>query len=108
MQKTRVFYIFDKISNTFFGFLKSSWKIKSANLISIFFGYFLFTNLITNYLSKINNKFILVPLLILAFEIVVRIKPNSNSKIYFYWLMIDKIRIGGMYALILEAFKLGS
>tara|TARA_Y100000589_G_scaffold328667_1_gene373303 strand:- start:3868 stop:4194 length:327 start_codon:yes stop_codon:yes gene_type:complete len=108
MQKTRVFFIYKNISNLILGFLKSSWKEKSVSLISIFSGYFLFTNLITNYLSKFNNKVVVVPILIIIFEIIIRVKPRLNTNLYFYWSIFDKIRIGGIYALILEAFKLGS
>ncbi len=108
MQKTRVSYIFSKLDKLILGFLKSSWKDKSINLLSILFGYFLFTNLITNYISLIRNKVFIVPILILVFEIIIRIKPSTNNKFFYLWNIFDKLRIGGIYALILEAFKLGS
>ena len=108
MQKTRISNILDNLFNWVFGFLISSWKIKSINLISIFAGYFLFNNFITNYISKFNNKIIIVPIIIIIFELIIRSKPKNISKISFLWLIFDKLRIGAIFALILEAFKLGS
>tara|TARA_Y100001978_G_C23454625_1_gene319376 strand:+ start:150 stop:476 length:327 start_codon:yes stop_codon:yes gene_type:complete len=108
MQKTRISIIFDQLFNTIFGFFTSSWKEKSINIISIFTGYFLFNNLITNYISKLNNKILIIPLIIIIFEIIIRLKPKSISKVYYFWLVFDKLRIGAIYALTLEAFKLGS
>ena len=109
MQKTRFSEIFDKLDFIFFGFFKSSWKLKSLSLLSILGGYFLFTNLISHFISDLDkNKLIIVPLVILYFELITRIKPKDNSLFFISWLVLDKSRIGGIYALILEAFKLGS
>ena len=41
-------------------------------------------------------------------EIIIRTKPSSSSKFYYLWSVVDKLRIGAIYAIILEAFKLGS
>ena len=50
----------------------------------------------------------MVPIIILIIELIIRLKPNKDSSIYYLWSVIDKLRIGATYALILEAFKLGS
>ena len=108
MQKTRFTVFNDSLNYVFLGFLKSSWKDKSLNLLSILFGYFLFANFITKFISEGKNELIMIPVIIILFEIIIRIKPPRNSNIYLLWLLVDKIRIGAVYALILEAFKLGS
>ena len=109
MQKTRFSSVFNKFDLLFFGFFRSSWRSKSLGLLSILGGYFLFNNLISNFISDLNNnKLIVVPLVIIFFEIIIRIKPKHNSVFFIYWTVLDKLRIGGIYALILEAFKLGS
>ena len=92
----------------FLGFLKSSWKDKSLNLLSILFGYFLFANFITKFISEGKNELIMIPVIIILFEVIMRMKPPRNSNLYLLWMLLDKIRIGAVYALILEAFKLGS
>ena len=108
MQKTKFSKINDKLNNLLFGFLSSSWKSKSINIITVLSGYFLFANFITKFISEGENELIMVPIIILIIELIIRIKPSSKSKLFYLWSIIDKIRIGATYALILEAFKLGS
>ena len=108
MQKTRFTVFFDSLNLLFLGFLKSSWKDKSLNLLSILFGYFLFANFITKFISEGKNELLMIPVIIILFEVIIRMKPPRNSNIYLVWMLLDKIRIGAVYALILEAFKLGS
>ena len=108
MQKTRFSKISNKIDNLLFGFFRSSWRDKSINILAILFGYFLFANFITKFISEGQNELIIVPVIILIIELIIRIKPNSKDKFYYIWLIFDKTRIGAIYALILEAFKLGS
>ena len=108
MQKTKFSRINDKFNNLLFGFLSSSWKSKSINIISVLTGYFLFANFITKFISEGQNELIMVPIIIFFIEIIIRIKPAASSKFYFLWTVVDKLRIGAIYAVILEAFKLGS
>ena len=108
MQKTRFSIFFNSINFVLLGFLKSSWKDKAINLLSILFGYFLFANFITKFISEGKNELLMIPIIIIIFEIIIRIKPLKESQIYLLWMILDRIRIGSVYALILEAFKLGS
>ena len=108
MQKTRFTVFYDSLNLVFLGFLQSSWKDKSLNLLSILLGYFLFANFITKFISEGKNELLMIPIIIIIFEIIIRIKPLKKSNIYLIWMLLDKIRIGAVYALILEAFKLGS
>ena len=108
MQKTKFSKINDKFNNLLFGFLSSSWKSKSINIISILIGYFLFANFVTKFISEGKNELIMVPIIILFIELIIRIRPSQESSFFNLWSIIDKIRIGATYAVILEAFKLGS
>ena len=108
MQKTNFSILINQSSNFLFGFLSSTWKLKSISLISVLTGYFLFANFITKFISEGKNELIMVPIIILIIEFIIRLKPSSNSKIFFFWSILDKVRIGATYAVILEAFKLGS
>ena len=108
MQKTRFTVFYDSLNLVFLGFLKSSWRDKSLNLLSILFGYFLFANFLTKFISEGKNELLMIPVIIILFEVIIRMKPPRNSNIYLIWMLLDKIRIGAVYALILEAFKLGS
>ena len=108
MQRTNFSTITYQLNNLLFGFLSSSWKSKSINIISVLTGYFLFANFITKFISEGKNELIMVPIIIVFIEIIIRIKPSSSSRFYDLWSVVDKLRIGAIYAVILEAFKLGS
>ena len=108
MQKTKFSKINDQFNNLLFGFLSSSWKSKSINIISVLTGYFLFANFITKFISEGRNELIMVPIIILFIEIIIRSRPSEGSSLFKLWSIVDKVRIGATYAVILEAFKLGS
>jgi len=108
MQKTNFSRITYQLNTLFFGFLSDTWRTKSINIICVLTGYFLFANFITKFISEGKNELIMVPIIIVFIEIIIRIKPSSNSKFYNLWTAVDKLRIGAIYAIILEAFKLGS
>ena len=108
MQKTNFSRITYQLNNLFFGFLSNTWKTKSIGLISVLIGYFLFANFLTKFISEGKNELILVPIIIFVIEIIIRVKPATSSKFYYLWTVVDKLRIGAIYAVILEAFKLGS
>ena len=108
MQKTNFSRITYQLNKLFFGFLSDTWRSKSIGLISVLTGYFLFANFITKFITEGKNELIMVPIIIVFIEIIIRNKPSSNSRFYNLWSVVDKIRIGAIYAVILEAFKLGS
>ena len=108
MQKTNFSKITYQFNKLFFGFLSDTWRTKSIGLISLLTGYFLFANFFTKFITEGKNELIMVPIIIVFIEFIIRIKPSSNSKFYYIWTVVDKLRIGAIYAVILEAFKLGS
>ena len=108
MQKTKFSRINDQFNNLLFGFLSSSWKLKSINIISVLTGYFLFANFVTKFISEGRNELIMVPIIIIIIELIIRIRPSPSSGLFNLWSVVDKVRIGATYAIILEAFKLGS
>ena len=108
MQKTKFSRINDKFNNLLFGFISSSWKSKSINIISVLTGFFLFANFITKFISEGENELIMVPIIMAIIELIIRLRPSSGSSLFNLWSILDKVRIGATYAVILEAFKLGS
>ena len=108
MQKTNYSRLINQISSLLFNFLISSWRSKSISLISVLSGYFLFANFLTKFISEGKNELVMVPVIILIAEFIIRIRPYSRSRLFNLWSIIDRIRVGASYAVILEAFKLGS
>ena len=68
----------------------------------------MFANFLTKFISECKNELIMVPIIIVFIEIIIRVKPAASSNFYYLWSVVDKLRIGAIYAVILEAFKLGS
>tara|TARA_Y100000589_G_scaffold199912_1_gene188651 strand:+ start:726 stop:1052 length:327 start_codon:yes stop_codon:yes gene_type:complete len=108
VQRTRFSILSKRLADLLFGFLNLSWKDKSINIISFLIGYFLFANFITKFITEGKNELVMVPIIILIIELIIRSKPKTKSSIFYIWSVIDKLRIGATYALVLEAFKLGS
>ena len=108
MQKTNFSKITYQFNKLFFGFLSDTWRTKSIGLISVLTGYFLFANFLTKFISEGKNELIMVPIIMVFIEIIIRIKPSPSSRFYYLWSVFDKLRVGAIYAVILEAFKLGS
>ena len=108
MQKTNFSKITNQLNNLLFGFISDTWRSKSIGLVSVLTGYFLFANFLTKFISEGKNELIMVPVIILFIEIIIRTKPSSSSSFFYLWSVVDKLRIGAIYAVILEAFKLGS
>ena len=50
----------------------------------------------------------MVPVIIIVSELIIRAKPPQLSRYFDIWSVFDKVRLGATYAVILEAFKLGS
>tara|TARA_Y100000766_G_scaffold237747_1_gene214039 strand:+ start:692 stop:1018 length:327 start_codon:yes stop_codon:yes gene_type:complete len=108
MQKTNFSKVLDQLNIFLTGFFRSSWRSKSIGLISVLSGYFLFANFLTKFISEGKNELIMVPVIIIFIEFIIRIKPSNKSRFFNLWTIIDRVRIGASYAIILEAFKLGS
>tara|TARA_Y100001968_G_scaffold171131_1_gene156534 strand:- start:169 stop:498 length:330 start_codon:yes stop_codon:yes gene_type:complete len=109
MQKTQ----FIKFLNTFFSFINDvitdSWRKRSIIIISLLLGYYFTNSLISFLLDKsVNTIFLSISILILI-EISLRASLLSkSSKLSIIIISVNNLRIGSTYALILEAFKLGS
>ena len=109
MQNTR----FNKLVDTFLLLVKpliyDSWTKKSIFLFSILSGYYLTNSLISFLLDKSINTVFLALIILFVMEISIRSKLFSNfPKLSILIIGINNFRIGSTYALILEAFKLGS
>ena len=109
MQKTR----YRKFLKTFLLILDSliydSWSKRSILLLSLLSGYYFTNSLISFLLDKSVNTIYLAILILLIMEISIRSLLFSNlPKFSLFIIAINNLRIGSTYALILEAFKLGS
>ena len=86
-----------------------SWRKRSILLISLLVGFYFTNSLISFLLDKSINTILLAISLVLVMEIFIRSTLFTNlPKLSISITAINNFRIGSTYALILEAFKLGS
>ena len=109
MQKTKFSQLVESISLISTRIASISWTKRSIFLLSLLVGYYLTNSFISYLLDKSVNTVYLAILIVLLMEVIIRSLLFSKvSKLSIVILAINNFRIGSTYALILEAFKLGS
>ena len=109
MQKTK----FRKLINSIFTFINPlisySWTKRSVLLLSLLFGYYFTNSILSFLLDKSVNTILLAILILIIMELFIRASTLSKyRKFSIIVISINNFRIGSTYALVLEAFKLGS
>lgn len=85
------------------------WRRRSVGVLSLLIGFFLGNNLTAYYLQKIGQRPLVVFVLVLLIEVLVRLRTRVTAEPWpLPWLALDNLRLGVVYAVVLEAFKLGS
>ena len=109
MQRTKFRNFVDLLSRFINSIISDSWSKRSILLLSLLFGFY-FTNSILSYLldKSVNTIFLAITILLIM-EVTIRSSLLTNlPKLSIIIISINNFRIGSTYALILEAFKLGS
>ena len=89
--------------------ISDSWSKRSLYLLSLLFGFYFTNSLISFLLDSSINKILIVIIILLIMELTIRSSLFSYfSKLSIIINIINNFRVGSTYALILEAFKLGS
>ena len=109
MQKTRFREFLDSIYLFINPLISDSWSRRSILILSLLSGFYFTNSLISFLLDKSVNTIFLAFAILVLMEISIRSLFFSNlSKLSIIIYAINNFRIGSTYALILEAFKLGS
>ena len=109
MQKTRYRKLINLLSVSLIPIFTLSWSKRSILLVSVLSGFYFTNSLISFLLDKSINTIFLAISILLIMEISIRsLLFIKSSKISLILIAINNFRIGSTYALILEAFKLGS
>ena len=106
MQKTKFKEFIDSLVFIINPIISDTWSKRSILLLSLLFGFYFTNSMISFLLDKSVNTILLAIILILIMELAVR--SYLISKLTIPVMIINNIRIGSTYALILEAYKLGS
>ena len=109
MQKTKFRKFVDTVISAINPFISDSWSKRSILLLSLLLGFYFTNSILSFLLDKSINTILLAILILLIMEISIRTALLSNfTKLSIIIISINNFRIGSTYALILEAFKLGS
>jgi len=109
MQKTRFRKLIDSLIFILNRLITDSWSKRSIMLLSLLLGFYFTNSFISFLLDKSVNTIFLAITILVIMEISIRsLFFFKTRKISILILAFNNFRIGSTYALILEAFKLGS
>ena len=106
MQKTKFRELLDSLVIIINPIISDTWSKRSIFLLSLLFGFYFTNSFLSFLLDKSVNTIFLAITILLIMELVIRSYLISKSSTLV--TIINNIRIGSTYALILEAYKLGS
>ena len=106
MQKTKFREFIDSLTFIINPIISDSWSKRSLLLLSLLFGFYFTNSFLSFLLDKSVNTIFLAIIILLIMELAMR--SYLIPKLTIPVMIINNIRIGSTYALILEAYKLGS
>jgi hypothetical protein len=110
LQRTRFQRFSEQLGALVLGLLRGNWRHRSAVLLALLLGFYLGGNL-TSYVLLIfpGGRPLLVLSLVVALELLVRLRGRwLRTEPGLGWLIADNLRIGFVYSIVLEAFKVGT
>ncbi|BBL86584.1 hypothetical protein PMYN1_Chma779 (chromatophore) [Paulinella micropora] len=109
LQNTRLKRIQRRIASELLKFFSNNWRYRSLYLLSLLVGFYIGSSLTVYYLEGIGQRPLVSLLMVIIIESLVRLRIRASYRPRsILWLLLDNLRIGASYAVILEAFKVGS
>jgi uncharacterized membrane protein YoaK (UPF0700 family) len=109
LQRTRLDRAQRRAGDLLLGGLRGSWRRRSLVLLAVLIGFYAGENITALWLERVGQRPVVVALLVLLLEVVVRLRTHLvREQVPLHWTLIDNLRLGLTYAVVLEAFKLGS
>lgn len=109
-QRTRLQRLERRFGGSLLSQLGASWRSASLTLLGLLLGFFLtqnFTSLLLIHLPGGRPGGVL--LFVIVCELLVRLRTRFlTDPPGLGWVIVDNLRLGATYALVLEAFKLGT
>ncbi|MBL6801077.1 MAG: DUF565 domain-containing protein [Synechococcus sp. BS307-5m-G37] len=90
--------------------LVGPWRRRSVGLLALLFGFIVGSNVTMYWFQKSGQERpIAVLMMVAVLEVLVRLRSRVRMEPWpLGWLALDNLRIGTVYAVVFEAFKLGS
>ena len=90
--------------------LVGPWRRRSVGVLALLFGFIIGSNVTMIWFQRSGqNRPAAVLVLVIILEMFVRLRSRVRPGPWpIAWLALDNLRIGTVYAVVLEAYKLGS
>lgn len=110
LQRTRLQGVLHRLGNQLLGWLRRSWRSASLSILALLLGNYLGQNLTSLLLLRVPvGRPLVVLILVLVIEAVVRLRSRLvGDEPSLGWVIADNLRIGLVYSVVFEAFKLGT
>jgi hypothetical protein len=110
LQRTRLQGVLHQLGNHLVGWLRRSWRSASLTILALLLGNYLGQNLTSLLLLGVPvGRPLVVLMLVLVIEVVVRLRSRLvGQEPSLGWVIADNLRIGLVYSVVFEAFKLGT
>ena len=110
VQRTRLEKLQSRLGTAAVGLMSRSWRIGSFALLALLAGFYGGQNLSGFLLFRFpGGRPTVVLILVLGCEVAIRLRGRLvRGEPPLGWVLADNLRIGFVYAVALEAFKLGT
>jgi hypothetical protein len=109
LQRTRFDRLQRRLGDQLLWGFRGSWRRRSLSVLALLLGFYAGENITALWLERVGQRPVVVLLLVLLLEALVRLRTRVVSEQPgLGWVIADNLRIGLVYAVVLEAFKLGS
>lgn len=110
VQRTRFQGLISRLGGRLAGQVRRSWRTGSLAALALLLGFFSGQNLASFLLiTSPGGRPAVVLALLLVMETLVRLRSRLvRSEPPLGWVIVDNLRIGATYSLVLEAFKVGT
>jgi hypothetical protein len=109
-QSTRFERFAKALTAALFGQLRGSWRRRSALILALLLGFYAGNNVTAYLLGRMpGGRTAMVLATVLVLEGIVRLRGRwVRGTPPLAWMLLDNLRIGLVYAVVLDAFKLGT
>lgn len=109
LQRTRFDRLQRRLGDQLLGGVRGSWRRRSLSVLALLLGFYGGENVTALWLERVGQRPVVVLTLVLLLEVVVRVRTRVvREQPGLGWVIADNLRLGLVYAVVLEAFKLGS
>ena len=109
LQRTRFDGVQRRAGDLLLGGFRGSWRRRSLAVLALLLGFYAGENITALWLEQVGQRPVVVLLLVLLLELMVRVRTRVvGERAGLGWIVADNLRLGLVYAVVLEAFKLGS